>query len=412
MGGMIALIVLGVLMFTIIVLALVVLIMIAKSYLVASGTVTVTINDDPEKTLTVPVGGKLLNALADQKLYLPSACGGGGTCGECKCIVTQGGGDVLPTERAKLTRRQIREKYRLTCQLTVKGDLSLEVPPEFFDVKKWACTVRSNHNVATFIKELVLELPAGEHVNFRAGGYIQIEADPHTVYFKDFDVEGEYKPDWDTYDLWRYVSKVDEPIVRAYSMANYPEEKGIILLNVRIATPPPSMPNVPPGQMSSFIFNLKPGDRVVISGPYGEFFARDTNNEMVFVGGGAGMAPMRSHIFDQLKHLRSKRTISYWYGARSLREMFYGEDFDALAREFENFQWHVGLSEPLPEDDWKGPTGFIHQILYDNYLKKHPAPEDCEYYLCGPPMMIAAVTRMLDDLGVEPESIMFDDFGG
>lgn len=406
------LILLGVLMFTIIVLLLVAVILIARSQLVASGNVKIEINNDPDKSLEVPVGNKLLNVLADEKIYLPSACGGGGTCGECKVVVKKGGGDVLQTEAAKLNRKQIRDGYRLSCQLSVKDNLSLEIPPEFFDIKKWECTVRSNHNVATFIKELILDLPEGEDVNFRAGGYIQIEAPPHTVYYKDFIIEDEYKPDWDKYNLWKYVSKVDEDIVRAYSMANYPEEKGIIMLNVRIATPPPNLPDAPPGQMSSFIFNLKPGDKVTISGPYGEFFAKDTNNEMVFVGGGAGMAPMRSHIFDQLRRLHSKRKISYWYGARSLREMFYVEDFDMLAKENENFEWHVALSEPLPEDNWNGDVGFIHQVLYDKYLKDHPAPEDCEYYLCGPPMMISAVTKMLDDLGVEPDNILFDDFGG
>jgi Na+-transporting NADH:ubiquinone oxidoreductase subunit F len=406
------LILLGVLMFTVIVLALVAVILMARSKLVATGNIKITINDETENALEVPVGDKLLNVLSDNKIYLPSACGGGGTCGECKIIVKDGGGDVLQTETAMLNRKQIREHYRLSCQLAVKEDLGLEVPAELFDIKKWECTVRSNHNVATFIKELILELPEGEDVNFRAGGYIQIEAPPHSVNYKDFIVEDEYRPDWDKFNLWKYVSKVEEDIVRAYSMASYPEEKGIIMLNVRIASPPPDAPDAPPGQMSSFIFNFKRGDKVIISGPYGEFFAKDTKNEMVFVGGGAGMAPMRSHIFDQLRRLHSDRKITYWYGARSLREMFYTEDFDMLAKENENFKWHVALSEPLPEDNWTGYTGFIHQVLYDNYLKDHPAPEDCEYYLCGPPMMISAVTKMLDDLGVEPDNIMFDDFGG
>ncbi len=408
----ISLITLSVFMFTLIVLALVAVILLAKSKLVASGSVNIGINGDPGHALKVPIGDKLLNVLAGQKIFISSACGGGGTCGECRLIVKEGGGDVLPTETSKLTRRQIREKYRLSCQVAVKCDLEIEVPAEVFDIKKWECTVRSNNNVATFIKELVLELPAGENVDFRAGGYIQIEAPAHTVKYSEFDVEEEYKPDWDQFNVWRYVSKVNEPIVRAYSMANYPEETGIIMLNVRIASPPPRLPDVPPGQMSSFIFNLKPGDKVTISGPYGEFFARETNSEMIFVGGGAGMAPMRSHIFDQLRRLGSSRKISYWYGARSLREMFYVEDFDELQKENENFQWHVGLSEPQPEDNWTGYTGFIHQVLFDNYLKEHPAPEDCEYYLCGPPMMNSAVTKMLDDLGVEPENIMYDDFGG
>jgi Na+-transporting NADH:ubiquinone oxidoreductase subunit F len=402
----------GVIMFTVIVLVLVVIILAAKSKLVASGTVIISINDDPEKSLKTPIGDKLLNALADAKVYLPSACGGGGTCGECKCIIHEGGGDVLPTEKGKLSRRQIRENYRLTCQVPVKSDMKIEVPPEVFDIKKWECTVRSNENVATFIKELVLELPEGENVDFRAGGYIQIEAPPHVVKYKDFIVEEEYRGDWDKYEQWKFVSKVEEPIVRAYSMASYPEEKGIIMLNVRIASPPPNQPDLPPGQMSSYIFNLKPGDKVTISGPYGEFFAKETEAEMVFIGGGAGMAPMRSHIFDQLKRLNSKRKITFWYGARSLREAFYADEFEKLAEEHDNFTWHLALSEPLPEDNWKGYTGFIHQVIYDNYLKDHPAPEDNEYYMCGPPMMNNACIQMLENLGVEPENIMLDDFGG
>jgi len=408
----ISLIIFGVVMFIVIVLALVFLILFAKSQLVATGTVTININDDPDKSVEVPVGGKLLNALAEKKIFVPSACGGKGTCGECKCVVTEGGGDVLATEGSKLNRGQIRNGYRLSCQVAVKNDLKIQLPNEIFEIKKWKCIVRSNHNVATFIKELVLELPEGENVNFRAGGYIQIEAPKHVVNYKDFDIEEEYKPDWDKFDVWRYTSKVDEPVTRAYSMANYPEEKGIIMLNVRIASPPPRMPDVSPGQMSSFIFNLKPGDKVTISGPYGEFFARETEAEMIFVGGGAGMAPMRSHIFDQLKRLDSKRKISYWYGARSLREVFYADEFDKLAEEHPNFKWYLALSEPQPEDNWTGFTGFIHQVLYDNYLKDHKNPEDCEYYMCGPPMMNTAVTNMLDSIGVEKENIMFDDFGG
>ncbi len=406
-----SLILLGVLMFTVMVLLLVVMILFARSQLVATGKVKIFINDDPEKTLEVSTGDKLLNTLSDHKIYLPSACGGGGTCGECKAIITRGGGDILVTEKAKLNRRQAREGYRLTCQVPVKRDLQLVIPPEVFEIKKWACTVRSNRGVATFIKELVLELPEGEQVDFRAGGYIQIEAPPHTVYYKDFQIEEKFRGDWDKYHLWRYVSKVTEPVVRAYSMANFPEEKGIMMLNVRIASPPPHLPNVPPGQMSSYIFSLKPGDQVTISGPYGQFFAKDTDNEMVFIGGGAGMAPMRSHILDQLKRIHSQRKMTFWYGARSLREAFYGEEFDELAAKNPNFRWYLGLSEPLPEDNWKGPVGFIHQILYDDYLKDHPAPEDCEYYLCGPPMMIDAVFKLLDNLGVERENIMFDDFG-
>ena len=408
----ISLIIFGVVMFIVIVIALVLLILFAKSKLVASGNVKIDINGDPEHTLEVPVGDKLLFALGNQNIYLPSACGGQGTCGECKCQVLEGGGDVLPTETGKLSRGQIKNHYRLSCQVPVKNDLKIQVAPEIFDIKKWECTVISNHNVATFIKELKLQLPEGENVDFRAGGYIQIEAPPHTVKYSDFIIDEEYKADWDKFNLWRYVSKVDEPVLRAYSMASYPEEKGMVMLNVRIASPPPRQPDVPPGQMSSFIFSLKPGDKVTISGPYGEFFAKETDAEMVFIGGGAGMAPMRSHIFDQLKRLNSKRKISFWYGARSLRESFYNDEFDELARTHDNFEWHLALSEPQPEDNWTGLTGFIHQVLYDNYLKDHPAPEDCEYYMCGPPMMNAAVIKMLEDLGVEHENILLDDFGG
>ncbi|NLV25055.1 MAG: NADH:ubiquinone reductase (Na(+)-transporting) subunit F [Deltaproteobacteria bacterium] len=407
----ISLILFGTLMFTIIVLALVGVILLAKSRLVAEGKARININDDPDKQLLIPTGDKLLAALAAQGIYLPSACGGGGSCGECKVKVVDGGGSILATEKSVLSRGMQKLGYRLACQVPVKGDLSLEIPAEVFEIKKWQCTVRSNRNVATFIKELVLELPSGEDVNFRAGGYIQIEAPPHTVFYKDFEVEEEYRGDWDKFNMWRYVSRVDEPVSRAYSMANYPDEKGIIMLNVRVATPPPSDTGLPPGKMSSYIFNLKVGDKVTISGPYGEFFARHTDNEMVFVGGGAGMAPMRSHIFDQLKRLKTNRKISFWYGARSLREAFYREEFDALAKEHANFSWFLALSDPLPEENWNGPKGFIHKVLYDHYLKDHPAPEDCEYYLCGPPMMTSAVVKMLEDLGVEPENILFDDFG-
>jgi Na+-transporting NADH:ubiquinone oxidoreductase subunit F len=405
------LILLGVIMFTVIVIALVLVIVFARSKLVASGNINIVINDDEENPLTVPVGGKLLNSLASNKIFVSSACGGGGSCGQCTVKVHEGGGDILPTETAQINRKEAREGTRLSCQVPVKQNMRIEIPPEIFNVKQWECTVRSNHNVATFIKELVLELPEGENVDFRAGGYIEIEAPPHTANYKDFLIEDEYKGDWDRWDMWRFISRVDENVTRAYSMANYPEEKGIIMLNVRIASPPPNMPNVPPGQMSSYIFNLKPGDKVIIRGPFGEFFARDTDAEMVFIGGGAGMAPMRSHIFDQLRRLKSIRKMTYWYGARSLREMFYLEDFDTLQKQNENFKWHYALSEPLDEDNWTGLTGFIHQVLYDNYLKDHPAPEDCEYYMCGPPMMNSAVIKMLDDLGVEPENIMLDDFG-
>jgi len=410
--GNIHLILLGVGFFTLIVLILVGLILIAKSLLVPSGRVKIVINDDDEHTYEVSIGDKLLNTLSGHQLFIPSACGGGGTCGQCKVLVNEGGGSLLPTEASLINRKEAREGYRLACQVSVKDDIRLALPTEIFDIKKWECTVVSNHNVATFIKELVMSLPEGENVDFRAGGYIQIEAPPHVVQYKDFDIADAYRSDWDRWDMWKYVSRVDEDIVRAYSMANTPEEKGIIMLNVRIASPPPHIPDVPPGQMSSYIFNLKKGDSVTISGPYGEFFAREIENEMVFIGGGAGMAPMRSHILDQLKRLQTTRKISYWYGARSLREVFYKNEFDALEKEYSNFKWHVALSEPLPEDEWKGYVGFIHQVLRDHYLTHHPAPEDCEYYLCGPPLMNSAVLRMLADMGVEPEHILFDDFGG
>ena len=401
---------LGVLLFTLIVTALVMIIMAARSKLVSSGDVNITING--EKTISVPAGGKLLQTLAAEKLFVPSACGGGGTCAQCRVRIHSGGGSILPTEESHITKREASCGDRLSCQVAVKQDMEIEVPEEVFGVKKWECTVRSNENVATFIKNLVLELPEGEDVNFRAGGYIQIEAPAHKLSYKEFDVEEEYRPDWDKFDLWQYDSHVEEPIERAYSMANYPDEKGLIMLNVRVASPPPGSEGIPPGQMSSYIFNLKPGDKVTISGPFGEFFARDTQKEMVFIGGGAGMAPMRSHIFDQLKRLNSKRKISFWYGARSWRETFYNEEYDQLAEEFPNFEWHLALSDPQPEDNWEGPTGFIHNVLYENYLKDHPAPEDCEYYMCGPPMMNASVIKLLLDMGVEPENILLDDFGG
>ena len=401
---------LGVTFFTGIVLALVAIILFAKSKLVAEGNVKILINN--EKEVEVPVGGKLMQSLAENGLFVPSACGGGGSCAQCRVKVHEGGGSILPTELSHITKREARDGERLSCQVAVKQDMKISVPEEVFGVRKWECTVRSNHNVATFIKELVLELPPGEEVPFKAGGYIQIECPPHTVEYKSFEVEERFRDDWDRFDQWKFVSKVTEPVMRAYSMANYPDEKGIIMLNVRIASPPPRQPDVPPGAMSSYIFGLKPGDKVTISGPYGEFFARETEKEMVFVGGGAGMAPMRSHLLDQFKRIHTNRKVSFWYGARSKREMFYVDDFDQIAEANPNFEWHVALSDPLPEDDWEGYTGFIHEVLYENYLKDHPAPEDCEYYMCGPPMMNAAVIKMLLDLGVEREDIMLDDFGG
>ena len=403
-------ILLGIIIFTAFVIALVFVIIGAKSKLVAEGDVEILIND--EKKIHVPAGSKLLTALADNGLFVSSACGGGGTCGQCKVKIHSGGGEILPTELSHITKREAAEGERLSCQVSVKHNMSIEVEDDVFGVKKWECTVKSNHNVATFIKELVLELPAGEEINYRAGGYIQIECPPHVAKYSDFDVEERFRDDWNKFNLWRYVSEVKEPALRAYSMASYPEEKEI-MLNVRIATPPPGAPDtVPPGIMSSYIFNLKPGDKCIISGPYGEFYAKETDAEMVFVGGGAGMAPMRSHIFDQLRRLKSKRKMTFWYGARSKREMFYVEDFDMLAKENDNFEWHVALSDPLPDDNWDGYTGFIHNVLFEEFIKKHPAPEDCEFYMCGPPIMNTSVINMLLENGVEPENIMLDDFGG
>lgn len=401
---------LGVFFFTSIVIALVFLILWARSVLQIQGNVKIVVND--KRTIETPTGGKLLGTLANAGIFVSSPCGGSGTCGQCRVKIFEGGGAILPTETSHINKRDARAGYRLSCQVAVKQDLKIAVPEEVFGVKKWACKVRSNHNVATFIKELILELPPGENVEFRAGGYIQIECPPHRCAFKDFDIEERFRKDWDRFNLWQYVSESKEAVIRAYSMANYPEERGIIMLNVRIATPPPKTEGIPPGQGSSYIFALKPGDQVNIMGPFGEFYARETDNEMIFIGGGAGMAPMRSHIFDQLCRLKSKRKISFWYGARSKNEMFYVEDFDKLAQENDNFKWYVALSEPLPEDNWEGYTGFIHEVLYEEYLKDHLAPEDCEYYLCGPPMMIQSVIKMLVDLGVEQENILFDDFGG
>ena len=402
---------LGVGLFTAVVLILVFVILAARSRLVAVGSVDVVVND--ELTLGIPVGSKLMQGLADAELFVPSACGGGGTCGQCRVQVLSGGGAILPTERSLINKRDAADHYRLSCQVTVKQDMKVQVPDEVFGVKRYECTVVSNRNVASFIKEFVVELPEGEELDFRAGGYIQIECPPHDLKYKDFDIDEAFRDEWDRYNLWRYESHVKKPEMRAYSMASYPEERTVIKLNVRIATPPPGADDsIPPGIMSSYIFNLKPGDKAIISGPYGEFFAKDTDNEMVFIGGGAGMAPMRSHIFDQLKRKHSTRKMSFWYGARSLKEMFYAQEFDELAENNDNFDWHLALSEPQPEDNWTGLTGFIHQVLYDEYLSEHDAPEDCEYYLCGPPMMNSAVIAMLDSLGVPKENILLDDFGG
>ena len=401
-------IVLGVGMFTVIVLTLVAVILTARARMVTSGNVNIVING--EKTLSVPAGDKLLQTLAAQNVFLASACGGGGTCAQCKCIISEGGGSMLPTEEPHFTPRDARDGWRLSCQTSVKQDMEITVPEEVFGIKQWECTVESNPNVATFIKELTLKLPEGESVDFRAGGYVQLEAPAHAVKYSDFDVGDDYRGDWERFGFFDVESKVDESIIRAYSMANYPGEKGVVKFNIRCATPPPNNLSLPAGQMSSWAFSLKPGDKVMVFGPFGEFFAKETDSEMVFIGGGAGMAPMRSHIFDQLKRLNTKRKISFWYGARSLREVFYAEDYDMLAAEFPNFEWHLALRDAQPEDNWTGMTGFIHNTVQDHYLKDHPAPEDCEFYMCGPPMMNAAVISMLHSLGVEEENIMLDEF--
>ncbi len=402
---------LAALIFTGTILLLVMLLGVAKSKLVAAGPVKILINDDEEKSPTVAAGGTLLSVLSDQKVFLPSACGGGGTCAMCKCQVLEGGGDVLPTEVGHLTRAEQKENWRLACQVKVKNDMKIHVPDEIFSIKKFNCTVRSNDNVATFIKELILDIDDGETLDFEAGGYIQIDIPPYEIDYKGFEIGEEYRGDWDKFNLWRYHASNDEEVFRAYSMANHPAEGNRVMLNVRIASPPPGL-DVPPGIASSYIFNLKPGDKVVVSGPYGEFFAKETKREMCYIGGGAGMAPMRSHLFD-LFHTKETRDrkVTFWYGARSLREAFYVEDFDGIQEKFDNFKWTLAMSEPLPEDHWEGPVGFIHQVALDNYLKNHEDPTEIEYYLCGPPMMIDAVQRMLEDLGVDPSMIAFDSFG-
>ena len=404
-------IILGVVMFTLIVLVLSGLILAARSKLVNAGDVVIEINNEADKQIRTPAGDKLLNTLSSNGIFVSSACGGGGSCGQCRVTVKEGGGDILPTELSHITKRDAKAGCRLACQVAVKQNMKIELPEEIFGVKKWECEVISNDNKATFIKELKLRIPEGEVVPFRAGGYIQIECPPHKVAYADFDVPDEYRSDWDKFNLFRYVSEVKEPTLRAYSMANYPEEKGIIMLNVRIATPPPKVPDAPPGIMSSYIWSLKPGDKVTISGPFGEFFAKETDAEMVFIGGGAGMAPMRSHIFHLFKTEKIDTPVTFWYGARSKREIFYEEQFEEIEKEFPNFKFHIALSEPKEEDNWKGYTGFIHQVIFENYLKNHDAPEDIEYYLCGPPMMTAAMTKMLDGLGVPEENIMYDNFG-
>ncbi len=400
----------------IIIFFLTALLVYAKTKLVPSGKVKIIINGQEDEPVEVDPGSNLLVALSNENIFLPSACGGGGTCAQCKCQVIEGGGDILPTEVGHFTRKEIADHWRLACQVKVRQDMKIQVPEEVFGIKKWECEVISNHNVATFIKEFVVRLPDGEHLDFEPGGYIQIDVPPIVVNYKDIDVEEEFREDWDKFNMWDLVMVNDEPIFRAYSMANYPAEGDIIMLNIRIATPPwdrkkNKFMDVNPGICSSYVFSRKPGDKVTISGPYGEFFIKPSNREMIYIGGGAGMAPLRSHIFHLFKTEKTKRKVSYWYGARSLRELFYTEQFREIEKEFPNFKYHIALSEPLPEDNWNGPVGFIHQVVLENYLKNHPEPEECEYYMCGPPQMLAAVLNMLDELGVPDENIAFDDFG-
>lgn len=405
----------SIVIFLIVVMCLVSILLYAKTKLTPQGEVKVKINDG-EKELIVQPGTSLLSTLGSNQIFLPSACGGGGTCGMCKCQVDSGAGSILPTETGFFSRKEQNENFRLACQVKVKEDIEMRISHEILGIKKWECEVVSNHNVATFIKEFVVKLPEGEHLDFQSGGYIQIDVPKVEVDFKDFDIEEEYRGDWDSMKLWDLKMKNPEETYRAYSMANHPAEGNIVMLNIRIATPPfdrakGGMVNCNPGICSSYIFSLKPGDKVTVSGPYGEFFLRDTQNEMMFIGGGAGMAPMRSHIFHLFHTLKTGRRVTFWYGARSLREVFYREEFDAIAARFPNFTWNLALSEPLPEDNWTGPTGFIHQVIHDEYLKNHEEPEDIEYYLCGPPMMTSAIETMLDKLGVPKENVMFDNFG-
>lgn len=403
----------SIIVFTTITTFLVILLNIAEKKLLPQGNVSILINDEPDNAISVGTGGTLLGALSGQKVFLPSACGGGGTCAMCKCQIFEGGGDILPTETSHVSRSEAKENWRLACQVKVKQDMKIHVPDEVFSVRKWDCTVKSNTDVATFIREFVIELPPGENLDFKAGGYIQIDIpEYHNLSFKNFDINQQYHPDWDKFNIWGLMAHNEEPDFRAFSMANHPAEGNKVMLNVRIATPPPPLWNdVPPGIASSYIYSLKPGDPVSISGPYGEFFIKDTDREMVYIGGGAGMAPMRSHLFHLFHTLKTGRKVSFWYGARSLKEMFYDDEFKNIANEFSNFSYHVALSEPFPEDNWTGPTGFIHQVTHDNYLSDHEDPTEIEYYMCGPPPMIKAAEDMLDSLGVEKEMIAFDSFG-
>ena len=404
---------LSVAVFSGLVLMLVLILNFAESKLLPQGDVTIEINGDSEKNIKTRPGSTLLSVLAGQSVFLPSACGGGGTCAMCECQVMEGGGEILPTETGHISRSKAKENWRLACQVKIKDNMKIQVPDEIFSIQKWEATVESNNNVATFIKELVLNLPEGENLKFQAGGYIQIDIpEYHNLSFSDFEIENEYHTDWDQYKIWDLVANNDEPVFRAYSMANHPAEGNRVMLNVRIATPPPALWNeAPPGLASSYIFNLKPGDKVTISGPYGEFFIKDTEREMVYIGGGAGMAPMRSHLFHLFQTLKTGRKVSFWYGARSVREMFYDEHFKEIERKFPNFSYNVALSEPMEEDNWSGHTGFIHQVLYDEYLENHEDPTEIEYYMCGPPPMINACDGMLDSLGVDKEMIAYDSFG-
>jgi len=407
---------LGVVLFTAIVMALVLVILAVRSRLVPAGEVEILVNED--RSFRAPAGVRLSEALSAGGVHLPSGCAGKGTCGLCRVNVVSGGGPVLPVEADLFPRREVAGGARLACQVTLRDRIEVRVPESILGARELRCRVRSNRNVATFIKELVLELPAGEELAFRAGAFVQLKCPPFHARFADFDVEPEYRDEWDRHGLWRLEASADRGVTRAYSLANYPGEvrpgeSRVVVLNVRIATPPPgSEPSVPPGVVSSYVFQLAPGDEVAIAGPFGHFFAAESDAEMVFVGGGAGMAPMRSHVFDQLERLHTERTLSFWYGARNLRELFYAEDFERLAAEHPNFRWTAALSEPKPEDEWTGEVGFVHEVLRERYLAEHPAPEECEYYLCGPPLMIQATRRMLDELGVETERIHFDDFGG
>lgn len=418
-------IVYGAIAFTAVILLLTFGLLYAQKKLVAQGDVKIIINGEEDKPMYVKPGSSLLSSLSNQNVFLPSACGGGGTCAMCKCWVDEGGGDVLPTEMNHLTRKDVAEHRRLACQVKVRQDMKIRVPEEVFGIKKWECEVVSNYNVATFIKEFVVKLPEGEHLEFESGGYIQIDVPKIEVDFKDMDITSHpamgkaadaFQEDWDKFKLWGLKMKNTEEQFRAYSMANHPAEGNIVMLNIRIATPPwdrKANDYVPvnPGICSSYIFSRKPGDKVVVSGPYGEFFIKPTEKEMVYIGGGAGMAPLRSHIFHMFHTLKTGRKVSYWYGGRSAKELFYVDDFRAIEKEFPNFSFHIALSEPMPEDNWTGPVGFIHQVVQDNYLKNHPEPEEIEYYLCGPPMMLSAVGTMLSNLGVPDENIAYDDFG-